>query len=90
MANKTIADRVARAINTGHEAKFYTNDELATDTEYEFTPNGIAEYVSDTGGYVTDVVTEEELVSAGGGITIPAGSTLDEALQILLDAINPA
>lgn len=33
--------------------------------------------------------TQEELTSAGAAITIPAGSTLDEALQIILDAVDP-
>lgn len=88
--NKTISDRIVETHLIGREAVFHTNDDFGTGTKYEFTPNGIAEYISDTGGYVTDVITEEELVSAGGVITIPVGSTLDEALQILLDAINPA
>jgi hypothetical protein len=31
-----------------------------------------------------------ELESAGAGITIPAGSTLEEALQIIIDEVDPA
>lgn len=31
----------------------------------------------------------EDVVSAGEAITIPAGSTVAEALQILADAIDP-
>lgn len=31
-----------------------------------------------------------ELESAGAAITIPAGSTVSEALQIIIDAIDPA
>lgn len=34
--------------------------------------------------------TQAELTSAGAAITIPVGSTLDEALQIILDAVDPA
>lgn len=32
---------------------------------------------------------EAEIESAGENITIPAGSTLAEALQVILDAIDP-
>lgn len=34
--------------------------------------------------------TQEELESAGAAITIPVGSTLDEALQIIIDAVDPS
>lgn len=36
-----------------------------------------------------EVVITAELVSEGEDITIPAGSTLEEALQIILDAVDP-
>ncbi len=29
------------------------------------------------------------IVSAGGDVTIPAGSTLAQALKIIVDAVNP-
>lgn len=87
MANQTIADRINRAINTGREAKFYANDTLSTGTEYEFTPEGLKTFLEDEGDF--EVVTQAQLVSGGAAITIPAGSTLDEALQIVIDAIDP-
>lgn len=31
-----------------------------------------------------------DIVSAGGNITIPAGSTLSQALQIIVDAADPS
>ena len=40
---------------------------------------------ADTGEIITTALT-----GAGETVTIPAGSTLVEALQILLDAVDPA
>ena len=87
MANKTIADRLNAAINTGREAKFYGTDSTSTGTEYEFTPDGLKTWLADEGDL--EAVTQVELTSGGTAITIPAGSTLDEALQIVIDAIDP-
>lgn len=100
MTTKTIAERIVDAYHAGAEAIFYYED-----VPYFFTPAGIADYIGDSQGYVTDdeitdfitveqvmdgVLTEVEIISAGGAITIPAESTLVEALQILADAIDPA
>lgn len=35
------------------------------------------------------MVTQEEIVSAGGNITIPAGSTLGAALVLILAYVDP-
>lgn len=47
--------------------------------------------VSSTAGIVgTKIVTAAAVTSAGAGITIPAGTTLDAALKIIVDKVNPA
>jgi len=74
MANKTIADRVVRAANVGREAKFYSDDALSSGTEYEFTPDGLASYIS-----AADVVV-------AGTDGLDAG-TIQEALQALATRI---
>lgn len=87
--SKTIADRLNEVHNTGKEAEFYDNDTLKTGTAYEFTPTGLLSYIAAEGGYLTETVTGAELVSAGAAITIPTGSTLNAALQIIIDAVDP-
>lgn len=92
MTTKTISERIVDAYHTGREAVFHTNDIEDTGDKYEFTPAGLVDFIGDTGGYVTpaDLLTQQELVSVGTeAITIPAGSTLDQALQIIIDAIDP-
>jgi hypothetical protein len=89
MTTKTIAERLVDAYHAGREAAFYTDDVNDTGTRYEFTPDGILGYVSTEGAFLTETVTGAELVSAGAAITIPAGSTLNEALQLIIDAVDP-
>lgn len=89
MSIKTIAERIVDAYHAGREAIFYENDNDDTGASYQFTPEGLAEYIGNGAGYITEVVTGAELVSAGGNITIPSGSTLDAALQIIIDAVDP-
>lgn len=38
----------------------------------------------------TKIVTASVITSAGSALTIPAGSTLDAALKIIADKVNPA
>lgn len=61
--NRTIADRVNIAFNTGREAKFYDD----ADTEYEFTPEGIRNWLR----YDSAVVYPETY----GAISNEAGAT---------------
>lgn len=86
MTTKTIVERIVDAYHAGKEAVFWSNDSLGTGTQYSFTPDGLADYIAAEGA---EVETGAELVSAGGAITIPAGSTLNAALQIIIDAVDP-
>lgn len=50
MTNRTIADRLKEAQNTGKEAKFYgTSDLLTSGIEYDFTPSGLLNYINASG-----------------------------------------
>lgn len=75
MANKTIADRLAAAKDTGEEAKFHSTDATSSGTEYEFTPTGLTSYLLGI-----------DLVSAGTD-GLDAG-TLQETLQALATRIQ--
>ena len=74
MANKTIADRIVAAKDTGEEAKFHATDATSSGTEYEFTPEGLASYLQTV-----------DLVAAGTD-GLDAG-TIQEALQALASRI---
>lgn len=89
MSNKTIAERIVDAYHAGKDAIFHTNDVASTGSAYLFTPDGLSDYIAAESGYITEVVTSAELTSAGGNLTIPAGSTLDEAIQLIIDAVDP-
>ena len=71
MSNKTIADRIVSAANVGKEAKFHSDDALSSGTEYEFTPAGLASYIT---GRADVVVAGTDGLDAG---------TVQEALQAL-------
>ncbi len=74
MANKTIADRINDAKDTGKEAKFYSTDATSSGTEYEFTPEGLASYLT----AIDTVVAGTDGLDAG---------TIQEALQALATRI---
>lgn len=40
-----FSERIVASSYTGEEAKFYTNDTLVTGNEYEFTPDGIGQWI---------------------------------------------
>lgn len=40
-----FSERIVESAYTGTEAEFYTNDTLVTGTRYEFTPNGIGQWI---------------------------------------------
>lgn len=64
MTNRTIADRINTAINTGKEAKFYgTDDLLGTGTEYDFTHTGLASYIASLAQTQSNKVFEDSTTS---------------------------
>ena len=89
MTTKTIAERIVDAYHAGGEAIFHSSDSDDYGQSFQFTPSGLLDYITYEGVFLEDVVTSFELTSAGGNLTIPADSTLEEAIQLIIDAVDP-
>ena len=72
MTNRTLADRIVNATNTGKEAEFYEDEYDQSGAQYEFTPGGMAQYYVDQnffgppvtpGAAVADAVDEATAVT---------------------------
>lgn len=88
MANKTIADRVLEAVGTGKEVKFHATDATSSGTEYEFTPAGLATYISTDSGVLTATDASAIAAVTAANIVVDgtdglAAGTIQEALQAL-------
>lgn len=46
----SIAERILAATYTGREAKFFENETTNEGTQYEFTPDGLRDYIENTAG----------------------------------------
>ncbi len=75
MANKTIADRICQAKDTGREAKFYSTDSTSSGTEYEFTPNGLKSYMD----------TQIQILPSYTVATLPSAATYARGLIYVSD-----
>jgi len=78
MANKTIADRIVAAKDTGEEAKFYSTDATSSGTAYEFTPAGIADYLVTEEGFNTSTLSQGAAVA---DLTDDTGVTADDTVE---------